>query len=105
MNIEIMNYNDERVSVDIGKKEDIAVIDIQIVSGDEIAHVIYKDYSRKYFDSASLLNNFRIMDYNDAEYEAYNASKENNIIDNPNWLNRKTSYDGDDIARESEVEE
>ena len=103
MNIEIMNYNDERVGVDVG--EDVAIINIQIVSGDEIAYVIYKDYSQECFDSAVLLHNLRSMDFDYGEYEVYNANKENNLIDNPVWLNRKTSYDGSDFAWELERKE
>lgn len=102
MILEIMNYNYERVGIEVGEKEDIAIIIIQIVSGDEIARIIYKDYSQKEFDSAVLLGNLRCMGYDDGDYEIYNANKENNVIDNPNWQKRKTSYDGSSVAWEME---
>lgn len=92
MKLEIMNYENERISIDVGDRENIATIYIRVISGDEVAEVTYKDYSKKIFDSAILLHNYRSMDYNDYEYEIYNFQKEDNAIDNPQWLKRGTAY-------------
>ena len=96
MTIELIDYDGIKVKKRIGKKEDVAVINIEVVSGDEIAIVIYKDYSTKHFDSSDT----RMIDFHDDSYNIYDYTKENNLIDNPLWLNRKTSYD--DKWRESD---
>lgn len=91
MNITIMNYNDEKVTVDVG--DNVATINIDVISGDEVARVTYKDYTTILYDSADIIGNWRLMDCYDRSYEVYNFHKEENLIDNPLWKNRKTSYD------------
>ena len=99
MELTLMNYASKKVSVDIGNREDIADIFISVISGDEIANITYKDYSHKSFDSADLTNGWRMMDSNDGGYFAYNFKEENNLIDNPKWVNRTSSYDGFDVMK------
>jgi len=89
MRIKLLDYSNKKITVDIGKKENVATIDITVMSGDEIANVTYKDYSRAIFDSS----NDRIMDYFDDSYRVYDFQKTDNLIDNPKWLQRKSSYD------------
>lgn len=89
MRLTIIDYAGRRKRADIGSKEDIATIDIVVLSGDEIADVTYKDYTRKRFDSCD----DRISDFFDDAYEIYHFRKKNNLIDNPLWLKRSSSYD------------
>lgn len=91
MNITIMNYENEKVTLDVG--DNVAIITIEVISGDEVARVINKDYTTTIYDSADIIGNCRITDYYDGSYEVYNFHKEENLIDNPLWKNRKTSYD------------
>ena len=89
MILTIMDYDNHKRNVNIGKKDDIASISISVISGDEIAEVIYKDYTKKCFDSSDC----RMYDFFDDEYTIYNFQEENNLIDNPLWQKRKSSYD------------
>ena len=91
MKIALMNYDAKKVTVDVG--DNVATIIIDVVSGDEIANVTYKDYTRKSFDSAEYLHNLRLADFNDDSYEVYNFQNKDNLINNPLWENRKSSYD------------
>lgn len=91
MNITIMNYINEKVTVDVGNN--VATITIDVISGDEVARVINKDYTTTIYDSAYIIGDWRISDFYDDSYEVYNFQKEENLIDNPLWTNRKTSYD------------
>lgn len=91
MNITIMNYRNEKVTVDVG--DNVAIITIDVLSGDEVARVIDKDYTTTVYDSAYIVGNLRISDFYDGSYEVYNFQKEENLINNPLWKNRKTSYD------------
>lgn len=91
MNLTIMNYRDKKVDIDIG--DNVAVITIDVISGDEVAEVIYKDFTRKRYDSAEYCQNLRLRDFYDDSCEVYNFQNTENLIDNPLWKNRKTSYD------------
>lgn len=112
MELTLMNYRNDKVSVDIGDREDIGTIFISIISGDEIAHITYKDFSQKRFDSNELLGELRLMDFDDGCYMLYNINEcymlynineKDNLLDNPKWINRTSSYD--DSFDESEAEE
>lgn len=88
MKIELLDYASNRVSVDVGDLDDIAKIVISVISGDEVLEVIYKDYTSEVFDSST----DRMMDFYDDEYEIYNVDEPYNLIDIPEFINRKTSY-------------
>lgn len=88
MFLKLMDYQDRVTEVDIGELDDIAVITITVVTGDEIADVIYKDYTTARFDSS----NDRMADYPDDRYEIYRVGVSENLIDNPRFTERKTSY-------------
>lgn len=88
MIFEILDYKGDRKPVDIGDLNDIATINIVVISGDETLEVIFKDYSKGFADSGV----GRWCDFPDSEYEIYNFQKEKNLIDDPDFLNRKSSY-------------
>ena len=89
MELKLLNYRGEEKIVDIGDINDIAIIDIKVVTGDEIARVIYKDYTIEEFDSCYT----RTADYSDGEYRIYDFGNEKNLIDNPRFMGRTDSYD------------
>lgn len=91
MNLTIMNYRDEKVDIDIG--DNVATITINVISGDEVAEVTYKDFTRKWYDSSVYCQNLRALNFYDESYEVYNFQNAENLIDNPLWKNRETSYD------------
>ncbi len=74
--------------IDLDDLDDILRIDIEVVSGDEIARIIYKNGDMKEFDS----NNERMMDFEDNEYCIYQAGVKNEIDD---WLKRGNPYSYD----------
>lgn len=87
--LEIMDYANEKTktNIDINKLEDILRIDIEVITGDEICTVIYKNGEKDKFDSSKN----RMANYFDCEYCLY--SNEENHIDE--FLKRKNSYDID----------
>ena len=78
--------NEFPTGIDLDDLDDILRIDIEVVSGDEIARIIYKNGDMKQFDS----NNERMVDFADNEYCIYQAGVKNEIDD---WLKRVHSYD------------
>lgn len=88
--IEIMDYNDNKAPVKIKNFENVVRLTIEVVSGDEILHILYKDYTQEEYDSCHMLNNFRMMNFHDDTYIIYDITKNINYIDS--WSKRQTSY-------------
>ena len=84
-----MDYQDTKVTFDIGNIEDIASIFIEVITGDEIANVLYKDCTIKVFDSSCT----RIHDFYDYKYLLYDVNTRINLLNDEIFLNRETSYD------------
>lgn len=78
--------NECHTGIDLDDIDDILRIDIEVLSGDEIARVLYKDGDMKEFDSSE----DREIDFEDNEYCIYQAGVKNEIDD---WLKRANSYD------------
>ena len=91
MIIELMDYQDKKVTFDIGNIEDIVSIIIEVITGDEIATVLYKNYTTKVFDSSCT----RIGDYFNYKYLLYDVINGVDHLSDEIFLNRKTSYDLD----------
>ena len=89
MILKLIDYKRDATGHDIGDLKDIAVITIEVISGDEIANVIYKDYTTRRFDSSHT----RTKAYYDGEYQIYRYDKEDCGIFKEEFKNRKTSYD------------
>ena len=88
MIIKIMNYQNKIVEEEIGDLNDIGAIFIKVISGDEIAVVIYKDYNVQYFHS-----DYASIDFDDGIYCIYNYKDKTDLLSDPKWLNRKDSYE------------
>ena len=91
MIIELMDYQDKKVTFDIGNIEYVVSIIIEVITGDEIATVLYKNYTTKVFDSSRT----RIDDYFDYKYTLYDVINGVDHLSDEIFLNRKTSYDLD----------
>lgn len=88
MTIKLLDYARSVVEVDVGDIDTIGAMSIQVVTGDEILKVIYKDYTTREFDSSR----DRCANFYDGEYELYNATTGLNRLDDKAFLNRYSSY-------------
>lgn len=88
MIIKLMDWADKETLFDVGDINDIAVMHIKVVTGDEILTVIYKDYSTKTFDSS----NCRLMDFFDGEYDIYAADGSVNLLEDERFINRENTF-------------
>ena len=87
MEITLFDFESTTKTFEIGELEDICMIEITVLSGDEIATVWYKDYTLRRFDSSDN----RFIDYHDDEYRIYDIADGTNVIDA--WKEREDSYD------------
>lgn len=85
--LKIMDYKGELTDtgVSLDNLEDILRIDLDVVTGDEIATVIYKNGEREVYDSSSN----RLQDFYDCGYCLYGAGV--NRLEE--FERRKSSYD------------
>lgn len=89
MVVSLMNYEDEKMVFEIGDIDDIYLVTIDVISGDEIMTVIHKNGRTERFDSCQ---DGRTMDFHDCSYIAYMPGVRN-AFSNKEWINRKSSYD------------
>lgn len=83
--------------IDLENLEDIEAICIMVITGDEVAKVLYTNGESKTFDSC----NYRTMDFFD-EYGCIYKKDKFNFIDE--FLKRKDSYDFFHNMQKSEEE-
>lgn len=85
--IKIMDYrrNKRDVPVDL---ENVGRIDVEVISGDEVLTVTKKDYTVERYDSSDR----RFIDYYDYQYTIYDPEDGINMLEDPVWKNRKSSY-------------
>lgn len=88
--IEIMDWQGTKTTVKVDMDK-VAAINLEVVSGDEILVVVYKNYTIKKFDSS----HDRRIDFSDGSYVVFNEAKSVNLLEDDEWLNRKSSYDYD----------
>ena len=88
--IKIMNYNSSKVPVKIENFDNVVRLTIEVISGDEILHILYKDYTEETYDSCYMLGDYRFCDFNDDEYIIYDTTKNIDYINS--WNKRKCSY-------------
>ena len=91
MKLKLVDYEGNVMWVKIGNIEDIASIKIKVVTGDEIATVLYKDYTEGRFDTGCC----RMADFYDGCYEIYDfrLPRNKNLLYNEEWLISNNSYD------------
>ncbi|MDD7757641.1 MAG: hypothetical protein PUJ51_24625 [Clostridiales bacterium] len=89
MKIKLLDCEAKISFVDVGDIKEIESMDIDVISGDEVLVVLYKDFTIKKFDSSS---NTRCKDYLDARYPIYNKITGLNLLKNEDFLNRIDSY-------------
>lgn len=85
----LYDYSDEPHEFDVDLDDDeIAVARLDVVSGDEVLEVIYKNGDISRFDSCY---EYRLMDFHDATFILVVDGKW--IVDRERFLARKGSYD------------
>lgn len=94
MRVKILDYKNNETAVNIGNLDEIYLVIMQVITGDEELIVIYNDGSIKYFDSCPE----RKEDHIDEYYIVYMPYIRNFLTDE-NWINRKSSDDLDFIKR------
>lgn len=90
MKVKIYDYADASTEVEIGNLEDIAIMGIEVISGDELLHVTYKNYDTRVFDSSECRN----IDCYDGGYTIYDfrKKKEDNLLFDEKWNSYSNSY-------------
>ena len=88
MKIKLLDYEDKTKVVDVGDIKEIKSMYIEVISGDEVLLVIYKDYTIKEFDSS----NTRCEDRHEGRYLIYNEQLGINFLKDKDFLNRINSY-------------
>ena len=89
MKIKLLDCKDKISFVDVGDIKEIESMYIEVISGNEVLFVVYKDYTVKEFDSS----NIRCEDRHEDRYLIYNEQLGINLLKNEDFLNRKDSYD------------
>ena len=89
MKIKLFDCEDKISFVDVGDIKEIGSMYIEVLSGDEVLYVVYKDYTIKEFDSS----NTRCEDCHEGGYPIYNKQIGINFLKDEDFLNRKDSYD------------
>lgn len=89
MTIKLLNYLGVPVEVDIGDFNNVARMTMEVVTGDEVLNVVYKNYDVKIFDSSD----DRTVEVHDDKYEVYYFDNPGpNILDNEEFMNRTSPY-------------
>lgn len=87
----LMDYAGRKVETDFDLSDEnlnkVLSIYIEVITGDEIATIIFKDGTKKTYDSAT----DRMADFYDGEYCLFNSEQDINIIDLFN--KREKTYD------------
>ena len=76
MKIKLLDYETKTKVVDVGDIKEIGSIYIDVISGDEVLVVVYKDYTIKTFDSS----NTRCEDRHEGRYLIYNEQLGINLL-------------------------
>lgn len=88
-----MYYDGTKVPVTIENFDNVVRLTIEVISGDEVLHILYKDYKQETYDSCYLLDNYRFENFNDDKYVIYDITKNIDYIDS--WTKRESSYNYD----------
>lgn len=91
-NLVLLNYANRKAetSVDLYNLENIEFIRITVLSGDEVADVLYTNGALETYDSAVLLKEPRTAGYYDGSYVIYDKSRNIDFLDI--FPARKNSY-------------
>ena len=103
MDIKIFKYDDKFIVKTIDNFDDVKMMFIFLVYGDEVLNVVYNDGTVDAVYTSILT---RFMNLTDHSYMIYDASESENLIDNPIFMNRKKSgwiFDNPSIYNEFRI--
>lgn len=86
----LMDYAGRKIETDFDLDENldkVLRIDIEVITGDEIATIVFKDGTKKTYDSAT----DRLANYYDGEYCLFNSEQDINLFELFN--KREKTYD------------
>ncbi len=89
MNINVLKYNGDVIVKNIDNFDDVKMMIMSVVSGDEVLEIVYNDGDIETVDPGGTN---RYADYDDYIYVIYDAKKSENLIDYPGFVNRTSSY-------------
>ena len=89
MDIKILEYNNDVTVKTIDNFDDVEMMIISVVSGDEILKIVYNDGTVETVDPG---RTNRYIDYDDHLYVIYDSNESENLIDYPGFVNRTSSY-------------
>ena len=84
----LFKWNQEQKDIEIGDINDISLIEMIVVSGDEICKITYKDGTYRIFDSAE----DRALNYYDQYYIVFDLSTNINLLLFKPFVLRNSSY-------------
>ena len=87
MKLKLLDYDGNPFEYEIGELEKIKSIELEVISGDEVATIYYKDGTSAVYDTAP----DRMMDFFDTSYTVYNEEGIN-LFNDEKWVNRLDSY-------------
>ena len=91
MTLTLLDYENRKMSFDIGDIKIIDNIKITVLSGDEVATVTYNNGDQVKFDSCE--EGGRLISYYDGEYVLYDKATKKNWLKRPGFVFRRNSYD------------
>lgn len=89
MDIKILEYNNDVTVKTIDNFDDVEMMIISVVSGDEVLKIAYNDGTVETVDPGGTN---RYEDYVDYIYVIYDAKKSENVIDYPGFMDRTSAY-------------
>lgn len=87
LNLMNYRYNSYPIFIDMDNLDEIT---ITVISGDEIADILYLDGTSDQIDAADLANDHRLMDFWDGSYIVYSVRRGINRMEL--FTNRENSY-------------
>ena len=88
MKLRLLDYSGKSTEFEIGPLSDITTIYLDIVTGDEIAHITFKNGQTRSYDTGI----DRFFDCYDDSYIVYDSQASINLFEDERWMNRKDSY-------------
>ena len=88
LDLKLLNWEDAPTIFSVRDLEYIRKIVIDVITGDEVARIYYRDGSTEVLDSSDR----RFMDFHDTSYVLYDERTEGGLLFDKKWLDRKSSY-------------
>lgn len=88
--VKLLDYSGNRTFTEIKDFDTVERCSIEVVSGDEILHIFYKDGYESVVDPMEFGRFENIFDF---EYDIYDSESKDNLINDERFVNRTSAYD------------